>query len=165
MRRYFPLYLILPLLLTSMTQCDDDGCLGPRNRSIDVELANNQVEYAVGDTLWLSSSFPEIAENFAEPDALGGLLSLVPVSIVGDSSYRAATKTELEPVQSDGLMVSDTSGIAAQTWQFLCREGQCGFRVGYRILTAGTYLLSIPPLTVEEPVPTLSSCGGAAFLS
>lgn len=157
------------LSLCSFSSCEDDCFDVFGGGRLVVNLENTPaLSYRQGDTLWLSTDFSADLGSNGQNITLsetGGLFVTRMLRMASDSLRALPALTAFTPVATRGSFVSEDASRdpAATILRYRCPDGRCGFRQGFRLDSAGQYLLEVNGSAFDRVGESFGRCNLDGF--
>lgn len=135
---------------------------------LDVQLENPATTYRQGDVLWLNASFPA-SQPFQEGTFTigegGGLIVTQLFNFDGTSTELTAGLGNFTVQQDIGIPIENGTGDdpSASITRFVCPNGTCSYRTGFRLDSVGTYLLRVNGSAIDEVNEAFRYCNDPTF--
>lgn len=148
-------------------QCGEDDCFQDFQTPLAINLSPGQLNYAVGDTIWLRAEFDALRpEGFTLSD-IGGVVASYIFTLDPASDTLVGATTAFSGVARVGNIIANRAGIEEPFGiylQFDCQGGICGFEKGLVAQTPGTYFIEVNGLGYDIIAPaTNCSVRGSSF--
>jgi hypothetical protein len=158
------LILLGSFLLFSGLSCPEECEVFSGIGVLEVVLQNPAESYLRGDTLWLNADFPAIQGEGVNQISIsenGGLVVTQLFRIGADSSSVLPGLDAFTPVEDEGFILANRpeDDPAATLLRYTCPGGNCRFRQGFVVDSAGVYLLQVTGSTIDQVAGAFDFCG------
>lgn len=149
-------------------ECEDDCFFFDGGYTLTASVDEPDAGLSIGDVITVDADFPatgldNLGRGGVGPN--GGLVHTRVLRLLPGSDTLGAAVSAFDVSSENGTLMTAPTTLRGgwADWRFTCPDERCRFRLNYRAVQAGQYILQVNGGGFEEVREEFDYCGGAIF--